>query len=157
MKSDKVLQEARALQLLNAHKSNVVFHGYSMEPLLTEGDSVAINKIAFKDIRIGDIIVSYEGEKYPARRVLYKKKNSLVVWRDNWAHREILEIYEKDVLGKIIARNRNNQVVASDDFSWKLLKIWAFLRLIPGRFIHYCPPVKNYIEKHHVKQGPIYE
>lgn len=157
MKPDKVLEAARSLQLLHADRTDVIFHGYSMEPLLTEGDQVTIKEVLFVDIRVGDIIVSLEGDKYPARRVLFKKKDSLIVWRDNWAHREILEVSQKDILGQLVARRRKQHTLSLGSFLWKSLTAWAFFRLIPGRLIHYCPPVKGYLEKHHVKQGPVYD
>ena len=156
MKQAQALEAAKRLQLLNAHRTNVIFHGYSMEPLLTEGDQVMVQLTAFEDIRIGDIIISKKGDKFPACRVLYKRKDSLIVWRDNWAHREIPQVSRKDILGELIVRERKGSKLSKGSFGWMILTLWAFVRLVPGRIIRYSPILRRYTEKH-LKQGPVYE
>ena len=96
---------------------------------------------------MGNIIVYDEEDKYPARRVLYKKKNSIIVWRDNWAHRKMLEIFPEGTLGQVVSRKRNNNTLSRDAMSWKLLTIWAFIRYVPGLVINYLGRLKYYLTR----------
>ena len=65
MKTSTAVIAARKLQLLNAPVTDVMFHGDSMAPLLSEGDRVVTEKVTFADICVGDIITYLHEDKYP--------------------------------------------------------------------------------------------
>jgi signal peptidase I len=107
MKTHEFFITAQKLQLLNAPKTDVMFHGLSMEPILCEGDRVVSEEVKFKDIRVGDIITSYFEDKYPTRRVVFKNKKYLTVWCENRPNRGIVDVQPHEVLGRVIARKRD--------------------------------------------------
>lgn len=117
MRSVEVLTAARKLQLLNAPQTDVMFHGTSMEPLLREGDRIILEKVDFGDIRIGDIITSIYEDKYPTRRVVFKKKDRIKVWCESRPKR-VFNIKMNEVLGRVVSRKRNGEVLTNTDTEW---------------------------------------
>ena len=120
MNTSDALMAARELQLLNAPSTDVEFHGFSMEPLLTEGDSIVLEAVAFSDICLGDIITCLHEDKYPTRRVVYIKQNSVVLWCDNWPDRRF-STKSDNVLARVVSRERNGEVLSNSDAEWLLL------------------------------------
>ncbi|MFT4848783.1 MAG: signal peptidase I [Sediminicola sp.] len=118
MKTHEFFITAQKLQLLNAPKTDVMFHGLSMEPILCEGDRVVSEEVKFKDIRVGDIITSYFEDKYPTRRVVFKNKKYLTVWCENRPNRGIVDVQPHEVLGRVIARKRGEQLLTNTDAEW---------------------------------------
>ena len=130
MNQVNVLDAARELQLLNAPLTKVLFHGHSMEPLLTEGDTIVLEKVDFEDIQVGDIIVSYFEDKFPARRVIAKNQDGITAWCENRPNRGIFEIPAQEVLAKIVSRLRNSKTLAQGDLKWELIAKWALIRYV---------------------------
>ncbi|NKB78052.1 MAG: hypothetical protein GKR96_13710 [Gammaproteobacteria bacterium] len=120
MNAADALAAARELQLLHAPTTSVMFHGFSMEPLLKEGDQIVLEKIDFKNIRIGDIITYLYRDKYPTRRVVSKKRNELGLWCDNWPERQFSTQADK-VLAKVVSRERDGAILSHSDPGWKRL------------------------------------
>ncbi len=120
MNTSDALMAARELQLLNAPSTDVEFHGFSMEPLLTEGDRIVLEAVAFSDICLGDIITCLHEDKYPTRRVVYIKQNSVVLWCDNCPGRRF-STKSDNVLARVVSRERNGEVLSNSDAEWLLL------------------------------------
>ncbi len=118
MKIDKSFIAAQKLQLLNAPKMDVMFHGFSMEPLLAEGDRVESEEVKFQDIRVGDVITSYYLDRYPTRRVIYKSETHITVWCENRPNRGIVDVQPHEVLGRVVSRKRGNDVLTNTDAEW---------------------------------------
>ena len=118
MKSSRVLDVARELQLLNAPTMDVMFHGFSMEPLFREGDQMILESVAFDDIRVGDIITYRHEDKYPTRRVLGKTGNRLDLWCDNWPSRRFSTTADQ-VLARVVSRKRGGALLANHDAEWR--------------------------------------
>lgn len=118
MKADESLIVARKLQLLNAPKMDVMFHGLSMEPLLAEGDRVISEEVKFKDIGVGDVITSYFEDKYPTRRVVVKNKKHIIVWCENRPNRGLVKVQPHEVLGRVVARKRGQELLTNTDAEW---------------------------------------
>lgn len=117
MKTSDVLIAAKRLQLINAAKTDVMFHGYSMEPLLTEGDRINTEEVDIVDIRIGDIITYLYEDKYPTRRVVLKRHNCLGLWCDNWPERRF-STDASNVLARVVSRERDGQQLLNTDNDW---------------------------------------
>lgn len=133
MKAHDALKAARELQLLHAPKTDVMFHGTSMQPLLTEGDRVRLEEVAFEDIRIGDIITSQYEDKYPTCRVVAKSKMRVTTWCENRPAR-VFSVKKSKILGRVTSRDRNGDVLLSTDQEWlqlrkKALKKYRSVRL----------------------------
>ena len=78
MTRSDALKAAKQLQLYNAPLTDVMFHGHTMEPILTEGDKVFLERIDFDQVRVGDIVTTYDAHKYPTRRVVEKNSDSIL-------------------------------------------------------------------------------
>lgn len=117
MNKYKAVLAAKKLQLLNAPFTDVMFHGYSMQPLLTEGDHVTSEPVSFADIAIGDIITYLHDDKYPTRRVAYKRDDHLGLWCDNWPERRFSTKPDM-VLTRVTSRTRNGNTLSHSDKDW---------------------------------------
>src|SRR5687768_1491996 len=103
---------ARELQLLRSHRMDVRFHGESMLPLLRDGDRVIVEATRWGDIRVGDLVTYRFEDKFPTRRVVGKGRRGLLAWCDNWPDLRFT-ILRHDVLGKVIARERDGARLAA--------------------------------------------
>ena len=74
---------AREIQLLHG-ASGAQFHGRSMEPLLRDGDELAVEPVRWADIRVGDILTYRLDDRYPTLRVVRRFPGRLVLRGDNW-------------------------------------------------------------------------
>jgi signal peptidase I len=119
MNSETAKNVAQELQLLHAPRTDVMFHGLSMEPLLQEGDRVILEPVSFDEIQIGDIITYRYQDKYPTRRVVARKHGDLVLWCDNWP-RLRFRAAAADVLGRVIARTRRGERLHHHSEQWQL-------------------------------------
>ena len=109
---------ARELLLRGSSESSpVYFHGYSMEPFLTEGDLMIVDPVAWEEIRRGDIITYRHQDKFPTRRVVGIGKGTLDFWCENWPTRRF-RAARHDVLGRAVARRRNGHWIRSDGPEW---------------------------------------
>lgn len=109
---------AKELQLLRAPRTDVMFHGLSMEPLLAEGDRVIVEPVTIREIRIGDIITYRFEDKFPTRRVAEVKLDYLILCCDNWPGVYFHAPFT-DVLGRVMARTRGEDSLSSSHPQWQ--------------------------------------
>ncbi len=117
MNKSEALKAARELQLFKAPITDVMFHGYSMEPLLTEADRIILEEVAIKDISIGDIITYRKDDKYPTRRVVKIENNEIKLWCENWPDRRFSTTPD-NVLARVVSRKRNGELLSKTDKKW---------------------------------------
>ena len=108
---------ARELQLLLAPKTDVMFHGLSMEPLLREGDRVFVKPVAADEIEIGDIITYRHLDRFPTRRVVARRGADITLWCDNWPDL-LFHAKAADILGRAEARTREGETTSRRDATW---------------------------------------
>lgn len=139
---------AKEAQLLQASRTDVMFHGLSMDPLLQEGDRVRVEPVIAEKIDVGDIITYRHEDKFPTRRVVELKGDYVILCCDNWPrvyfHSPVIEI-----LGRVNERARGNDILDRHSKQWKrrarralLVYRWekltdsypVILRLLPKRF-----------------------
>lgn len=112
------LDAARALQLVAGPRTEVVFHGESMWPLLHEGDRVILEPVTPAEIRLGDIVTYRYLDRYPTRRVVRVRPDRLTLWCDNWPTRRY-SAAPGDVLARVLARDRDGERLGVDDPGWR--------------------------------------
>ncbi|MFT6287420.1 MAG: hypothetical protein ACJAYC_001575 [Halieaceae bacterium] len=117
MNTSEAIVVAKRLQLLHAPTTNVMFHGHSMEPLLTEGDRIASENVSSADIRIGDIVTYLYEDKYPTRRVVSIKGSRVAMWCDNWPERRFWT-ERNQVLSRVVSRKRKGNILSRTDDDW---------------------------------------
>ena len=144
MNTSDALMAARELQLLNAQSTDVEFHGFSMEPLLTEGDRIVLEAVAFSDICLGDIITYLHENKYPTRRVVNIKQNRVTLWCDNWPNRRFSTEPDK-ILTRVVSRERNGEVLSNSDAEWLLLTNKALRTYKVSKIRHYFKRIRRRI------------
>jgi hypothetical protein len=118
MRDQSVRLIAKELQLeLSSETRTLYFHGESMSPFLVEGDEVVVTPVAWRDIRVGDVVTYRLQDKFPTRRVVRKTREGLDVWCENWAGRRFFAPRE-DVLGRAVARKRGRTWISHRDPEW---------------------------------------
>jgi hypothetical protein len=109
---------AKELQFLRSSPTRpLYFHDSSMEPLLADGDEVAIEPVAWDEIGPGDIVTYRFEDKFPTRRVIAKRSDRLVLACDNWPLLRF-EAYRDDVLGRAVGRCRAGSWLRATDSEW---------------------------------------
>ncbi len=109
---------AREIQLLHG-ASGAQFHGRSMEPLLRDGDELAVEPVRWADIRVGDILTYRLDDRYPTLRVVRRFPGRLVLRGDNWPFADF-DVWPEDILGRVVGRGRNGAFRRAQDLAWKL-------------------------------------
>lgn len=117
MNTETALRAARELQLLGGERTTVLFHGTSMDPLLSEGDRVLVERVRLADIRIGDIVTYRYLDRYPTRRVVGIRSDQVTFWCDAWPD-QIFRASPDDVLGRAVGRIRNGARLDATDREW---------------------------------------
>ncbi len=119
---------AKELQLeTSSRQRTLYFHGESMRPFLVEGDEVVVDPIRWEDIRVGDVITYRYLDRFPTRRVMRKRGQSLLLWCDNWPERTF-EANREDLLGRAVARRRGEGWLTSTDLAWRMARLRARCR-----------------------------
>jgi Peptidase S24-like len=151
MKADAVKRVAQGLQLLRSCQMDVRFHGESMVPFLCDGDRVIVEAVDWDDIRAGDLIAYRLEDKFPTRRVVRKSRTSLLLWCDNWPDLRF-RISRAQVLGRVVARERDGTRVHQSDAEWRaatdrgfaIFRRWRVrravkrMRIAAGRLLALC-------------------
>jgi signal peptidase I len=119
MNPARALEVAREIQIRASDRQHrLYFHGESMEPFLTEGDQIVVERIAWEDIEVGDIITYRHAGQYPARRVIRKHDDVLELRCEGWPWR-VFEATRGQVLGRVVARRRGDEWLESSDPGWR--------------------------------------
>lgn len=117
MKAERALDAARELQLLGGERTEVVFHGTSMDPLLFEDDRVLVESVRFADIEVGDIVTYRHLDRYPTRRVVAIRPDRVTLWCDAWPD-QTFRADPDDILGRAVGRIRNGYRLDATDAEW---------------------------------------
>ena len=141
---------ARELQVeLSSEDRTLYFHGESMRPFLAEGDEIVVRPVGFANIRLGDVVTYRYNDKFPTRRLVWRTRDRLEMWCENWPTR-YFETRREDILGRAIARKRDGRWITDSDPEWQaarrsaLVKYWRLigiprlpreLRTVAGRFL----------------------
>jgi hypothetical protein len=89
-----------------------------MLPFLQEGDGLVVRQVDWQDIRLGDVVTYRFADKFPTRRVVRKIDGTLVLWCENWPARRF-RAAQRDVLGRVVARERNGSWLKRRDPAWR--------------------------------------
>jgi len=103
-------------QLIETVKKNgkIKTFGYSMMPILQDGDVVSIQKVSLESLRINDIICFRQKNRLVTHRVVYKTKSYVITKGDNNPVSDG-KILKNKILGKISAIERKEQKFDIDD------------------------------------------
>ena len=128
MERTHALRVAKNLQLLHSDASGTLyFHGESMLPFFREGDHLILEAVDWDDIRLGDVIAYRSDDKFPARRVVRKLGGVLHLWCDKWPERRF-EAVRSEVLGRVLARERDGRWLTRKQSAWKWFARRALLQ-----------------------------
>lgn len=89
--------------------------GQSMESLLLDGDTIFLQKIEFRKIKVNDILSFKKLGENLVHRVINKNKKYLITKGDN-TNLSDGKIYPKNILGIVTKIKRNGQIVGISDF-----------------------------------------
>jgi hypothetical protein len=119
---------AHELQISRSSVSSpVCFHGTSMEPLFVEGDQLVIEHIDWEQIVPGDIVTYRFEDKFPTRRVIEKRSDSLVLSCDNWPM-ERFQTHRDEILGRAVGRRRDGSWLWTGEDEWRRARLRALRR-----------------------------
>lgn len=131
MDSTRARRLAKELQVLHSSADRTLyFHGQSMLPFLREGDGLIVRPVDWSAIRVGDVVTYRLADKFPTRRVVGKRDQSLLLWCENWPARRF-RAAKHDVLGVVVAREREGSWLSCRAAAWRraarraLLKFYA--------------------------------
>jgi MoaA/NifB/PqqE/SkfB family radical SAM enzyme len=96
----------------------VSFHGQSMRPCLEDEDELTVQPVAWEALRPGDIITCRLDDKFPTMRIVRKLAGKVVLRGDGWPESDF-EAWPDDVLGRVVARRRGEEVLSRDTWRWK--------------------------------------
>ena len=132
---DRARLIAKELQLATSgERRTLYFHGESMRPFLVEGDELIVEPVSWSQIRIGDVITYRYLDRFPTRRVVRRSKDGLILWCDNWPWRTF-SASRNDVLGKAVARRRNQAWLKSGQLEWKWARWNGLLKYAKHTFL----------------------
>ena len=80
-----------------------------MEPIFHENDVLYFKKIAFKSIKVNDIVSIKKGKQLISHRVIYKTNKYLVTKGDNNPISDG-KIFPKQIIGKVYQVKRKGQI-----------------------------------------------
>ena len=78
-------------------------------------------------IRLGDVITYRDGDRFPTRRVVGKSGVGLALWCENWPNR-FFSASRNEVLGRAVARRRENGWLTRTDLAWQWARWTALAR-----------------------------
>jgi signal peptidase I len=93
-------------------RSKWVYHGSSMKAVLRNGDFLLLNLCDFSELRKGDIIAfnkTGEGDVPIVHRIIHAGKDHIVTKGDNNLKPDILPVFQSDLLGKVVAFERQGK------------------------------------------------
>jgi len=96
-------------QLIKSHQIPLKSSGISMEPIFHENDVLYFKKIAFKSIKVNDIVSIKKGKQLISHRVIYKTNKYLVTKGDNNPISDG-KIFPKQIIGKVYQVKRKGQI-----------------------------------------------
>jgi len=136
----------------------IKMQGYSMFPVLKNGDTAQVEKCTVDKVKRGDILVFRHHGKYIAHRLLkIKHENGHIVFLakgDNNFHYDPI-FKEKELIGKVISSKCNEKTTKANTILRKIQKTIAvafphFMTLINNRLLYLSnknQAVKNYATK----------
>ena len=138
------------LQLKLPANGSLKTFGYSMLPLLQDGDIVYFHKIPFSSIKTFDIILVNKNKKYFTHRVIYKTQKYLITKGDdnNYSDGRILP---SQIVGRVYQIKRNKDIFPVESLS--LVQNASYLQEI-GQITDLFQ--KNHIDFVFLKGLPIY-
>ena len=146
MKHSDALAAARELQLLHGERLEVMFHGLSMDPMLFEGDQIIVESIDAAELRVGDIVTYRHLDRYPTRRVVAVDRRRLTLWCDAWPSL-LFHAAPDDVLGRVVARVRNEHRLEADSPEWSGQRARALRRYRRYRLVHLVRRVRGRLRR----------
>lgn len=88
--------------------------GYSMLPILRDGDIIYIKKVKFQNLRTNDIICFKKNKRFLTHRIIYRSKSYVITRGDNNAFADG-KITTSKVIGKIYKIKRDKDYFSPDD------------------------------------------
>lgn len=117
---ESIIDAAKELYLLESNgRSQIEFHGLTMQPFLQDGDQLTISPVQWDEIRAGDIITYRYKDKYPTYRVLSKEPSLLLMMADNWPNYRA-EIRPDEVIGRVIQLKRGDSLLSNKMLAWRI-------------------------------------
>ncbi|MCC7009821.1 MAG: hypothetical protein IT184_13525 [Acidobacteria bacterium] len=109
------------LQLAHANRHLAYFHGLTMLPVLREGDEVRLEPVAWRDVRVGDVVTYRFEDKFPTRRVVAidRRRGRFVIMGDSIPGRREYLVPFEDVLARVVGRRRDDVWLATSSWSWR--------------------------------------
>lgn len=129
--------------LLNSNQQvKLKVGGYSMFPLLRNGDEIIINRCHISELNIGDVVVFKTGDKWIAHR-LHKKvsenNKTILITKGDSCNFKDLPVTEENFVGKVISFFRKGKEKnINSDFYKKMNR--SFVRL-SGLFTFFIIPL----------------
>lgn len=113
---------AMEVQLASSHRHPVRFHGFTMLPILRDGDEVQTEPVTCQAVRIGDIVTYRFEDKFPTRRVVAidRQQGQFVIRGDSLpGHRDFRVPFEA-VLARVVRRRRDGVWLTTASPTWRL-------------------------------------
>jgi len=110
-----------------ASRATVEFHGQTMEPLLRDGDVLALRAVSLGELRRGDIVALRVSDKFPTCRVARLLGDSVVLSADNWPDFHATAT-SQDIIGKVVRRTRAGSDLSCENWTWRAHMVLALVR-----------------------------
>lgn len=112
---------AMELQLAHAGRHFAYFHGYTMLPLLREGDQVQLEPVHWSAVRVGDVVTYRYADRFPTRRVIVidRVQRRCIIMGDSIPGRREYHVPFEDVLARVVGRRRDGRWLTTTSFAWR--------------------------------------
>ncbi len=128
MDADRIRLIGKELQVeLSSTENSLYFHGTSMLPFLQEGDLVVVRPVAWRDLRLGDVVTYRHEDKFPTRRIARIWGDWLTLRCDSWKNVEYY-VQADDFLGRAEARFRDGHWITAKDLEWRYATLRSMIR-----------------------------
>jgi hypothetical protein len=115
---------AMEVLLASSRREPAYFHGYTMLPLLREGDEVETEPIDWQDVRLGDVVTYRFGDRFPTRRVVAvdRAQRCFIICGDSIPPPQEFRVRFEDVIARVVRRRRNGVWLTTASAAWRLQK-----------------------------------
>jgi signal peptidase I len=138
VEGNKAMNQAGNHLQLNNGRLSVKVHGGSMGPFIGDGDIIITKKVDPKAMVRGEVILYRRREKYCAHRIIRKSKENgktvFITKGDRLYHLDA-PVDEEQILGKVIAVMKKNQIINLTSKKWRALNLLLLLYSLSTLYI----------------------
>lgn len=140
-----MIRQNEIFQLLRESEKEVTFqvNGFSMLPLINEGDEITVKRIDSNKIQFGDLIAFNIDDNFVIHRIvkIIKNKNELLFWEKGDNRKFPTLINENQIIGKVLKIRKSNKTILlnskSEMLKGKIYAIISYFDYLKNTFLNH--------------------